>query len=214
MEHRAGIPGACSQTLQEDALFFYLQRGPQQRQKKRKKRAPVHSFPKKTACSSYVQPWLVAVGSWRLVAVGGWRLATGGWWRLVVVGGGWWLVIGGWWRLAVAGSWRLVAAGGWWRLVVGVWWRLVVGGWWLAVGGPLGRSLRAVPNKKKISLLKDPPVYLPDGIMLFIIPPGCIIFIATPSPTLGDKQLCVTQSMQHVTSSFKNYLAVLTLATR
>ena len=48
------------------------------------------NFVKKTACSSYVQPWLVAIG--------GWRLATGGWWRLVVVGGGWW------WLVAV-GDW-------------------------------------------------------------------------------------------------------------
>ena len=38
------------------------------------------SFAKKTACSSYVQPWWVAIGGWRLVAIGGW------WW-LVVVGG-------------------------------------------------------------------------------------------------------------------------------
>ena len=65
------------------------------------------SFCKKTACSSYVQPWLVAIG--------GWRLATGGWWRLVVVDGGWWLVIGGWWRLAVVAGWRL-AVGCRWRL--------------------------------------------------------------------------------------------------
>ena len=91
----------------------------------------MHSFPKKTACRSYVQPWLVTIG--------------GGWWRLVVVGGGWWLVIDGWWQLAVVGSWRLVAAGGWRRLaVVGGCRRLAVGGgWWLPVGGPLGRSLRA-----------------------------------------------------------------------
>ena len=110
--------------------------------------------PKKPAGTPCAQPWLVAVG--------GWRLATGGWWRLVVVGGGWWLVIGGWWRLAVVGSWRLVAAGGWRRLVTGGWWRLVVGGWWqlavdgswrLAVGGPLGRSLRAVLSTKKKNLV-------------------------------------------------------------
>ena len=43
------------------------------------------------------------------------------------------LAVGGW-RLAV-GDWRLVAVGG---------------GWWWAVDGPLGRSLRAVLNKKKI----------------------------------------------------------------
>ena len=51
---------------------------------------------KKTACSSYVQPWLVAVSGWRLVAIGGWRLAVGGW-RLPVGGGWWWLAaVGGW----------------------------------------------------------------------------------------------------------------------
>ena len=83
-------------------------------------------------------------GWWRLAVGGWWRLAVGGWWRLVVFSGGWWLVIGGWWRLAVVGGWRLVAAGGWWRLAAG-------GGWWLAVGDPLGRSLRAVFNQKKIS---------------------------------------------------------------
>ena len=90
---------------------------------------------------------------------GWWQLATGGWWRLVVVGGGWWLAVGGWRRLAVVGSWRLVAAGGWRRLVVGGWWRLAVdGSWRLAVGGPLGRSLRAVlSKKKKIWSLEDPP---------------------------------------------------------
>ena len=44
--------------------------------------------PKKTACCSYVQPWLVVIGGWRL-ATGGWRLvAVGGWWRLMV--DGWW----------------------------------------------------------------------------------------------------------------------------
>ena len=95
----------------------------------RKKSVPEPVFPKKPAGTPCAQPWLVAVGGWRLAAVGGWQLATGGWWRLVVVGGGWRLVIGGWWRLAVVGSWRLVAAGGWQRLVA-------VGGWWLvAVGG-------------------------------------------------------------------------------
>ena len=55
---------------------------------KEKKGAGVRKpqFSKNTACSSYVQPWLV-------VAVGG-------------VGGGWWLVADG-------SSWRLVAVGGW-----------------------------------------------------------------------------------------------------
>ena len=46
-------------------------------------------FPKKPAGTPCVQPWLVAVGGWRLAAIGGWQLATGGWWQLVVVGGGW-----------------------------------------------------------------------------------------------------------------------------
>ena len=69
------------------------------------------SFAKKTACSSYAKPWLVAIGAW--------QLALGGCWRLVAAGGGWWLPIDGWCGL-----------------VVGVWWRLAVGGWWLAaVGG-------------------------------------------------------------------------------
>ena len=40
---------------------------------------------------------------------------------------------------------------GWWRLAVGGWRLVAVGGWRLAVGGPLGRSLRAVLNKKKKS---------------------------------------------------------------
>ena len=98
-------------------------------------------FPKKPAGTPCVQPWLVAVGGWRLAAIGGWQLATGGWWRLVVVDGGWWLVIGGWWRLVVVGGWSR------WRLAVG-------GSWRLAVGGPLGRSLRAVLNKKKPGSLR------------------------------------------------------------
>ena len=91
--------------------------------KRENKSVPVHSFPEKTACSSYGQ------------TVGGWRL--------VVVGGGWWLVIGGgWWRLVVVGGWRLVAAGGWrWQLVaVGGWWESAVSGWWslgaVLKGGP------------------------------------------------------------------------------
>ena len=103
-----------------------------------KKSVPEPVFPKNPACTPCAQPWLVAVGRWRLAAVGCWQLATGGWWQLVVVGGGWWLVIGGWWWLVVVGSWWLVAAGGWRRFVVGSWWRLVVGGWRLVVpwGGP------------------------------------------------------------------------------
>ena len=88
--------------------------------REKKNSVPKWQFCKKTACSSYVQPWLVAIGGWRMVAVGGC----------------WW-VIGGWWRLAVVGGWRLVGAGGWWRLAVGGGWRLVaVGGWlWVVSGG-------------------------------------------------------------------------------
>ena len=101
---------------------------------KEEKSVPVHSFPKKVCRHTVCWRW----------AVSGWWLATGSWWRLVVVGGGWWLMaVGSGWQLAVGGGWRLVAVGGWWRLAVG-------GGWWLAVDGPLGRSLRAVLNKKKI----------------------------------------------------------------
>ena len=100
-------------------------------------------FSKTTACSSYVQPWLVAIGGWRLVEIAGWRLAVGGWRRLAAVGGSWQLVMGGWWRLAAVDSWQLVAVGGWRRLVAVGGWRLaaVGGSWRLAVGGPLRRSL-------------------------------------------------------------------------
>ena len=80
-----------------------LLRGVLKRERK-KKSVPIHRFPQKTACNSYLQPWLVVVGGWRLVAIGDRQKAAGGWWRLVVVGG---------WRLAaVGGSWRLVAVGG------------------------------------------------------------------------------------------------------
>ena len=68
-------------------------------------------FSKTTACSSYVQPWLVAIGGWRLVEIAGWRLAVGGWRRLAAVGGSWQLVMGGWWRLAAVDGWRLAAVG-------------------------------------------------------------------------------------------------------
>ena len=54
----------------------------------RKKSVPKGSFAKKTACSSYVQQWLVATGGWRLAAIGGWRLVAGGGRRLAV-GGPW-----------------------------------------------------------------------------------------------------------------------------
>ena len=89
----------------------------------RKKTVPEHGFSKTTACSSYVQPWLVAIGGWRLVEIagGGWRLAVGGWQRLAAVGGSWQLVMGGWWRLAAVDGWRLVAVGGWRLVAVGGW---------------------------------------------------------------------------------------------
>ena len=100
----------------------------------------VFRFPKKarghSMCSTMVG------GSWRL-AVGGWRLAA--------VGGGWQLATGGWWRLVGVG-------GGWWRLAVD-------GSWRLAVGGPLGRSLRAVLSKKKKSRpLRTPLVWALNGV--------------------------------------------------
>jgi hypothetical protein len=47
----------------------------------KKKSCPVPVFPKKPAGTPCAQPWLVAVGGWRLAAVDGWQLATGGWWR-------------------------------------------------------------------------------------------------------------------------------------
>ena len=100
-------------------------------EKKEKKLFRDMVFSKTTACSSYVQPWLVAIGGWRLVEIAGWRLAVGGWWQLAAVGGSWQLVMGGWWRLAPVDGWRLVAVGGWRRLAVG-------GSWRFAVGGPLG----------------------------------------------------------------------------
>ena len=85
-------------------------------------------------------------------------MAVDGGWRQLVVGDWWLMVVSNGWRLAVGGGWRLGAVGGWGQWAVGGWWRLVsVGGWWLAVDGPLGRSLRAVLNKKKISVPKDRP---------------------------------------------------------
>ena len=62
---------------------------------KKKKSVPEPVFPKKPAGTPCAQPWLVAVGGWRLVAAGCWRR----------------LVAGGWWRLAVDGSWRLAVGG-------------------------------------------------------------------------------------------------------
>ena len=47
-------------------------------------------FSKTTACSSYVQPWLVAIGGWWRLPVGGWRLAAvGGSWRQLAAVGSW-----------------------------------------------------------------------------------------------------------------------------
>ena len=106
--------------------------------KREKKSVPERQFCKRTACSSYVQPLLVAIGGWWLV-VGDWRLMAvgGGWWRVVV--GDWWLVaVGSGWRLAVGRRWRLAVGGSWWRLAVG-------GGWWLVVGGPFGAALKGGP---------------------------------------------------------------------
>ena len=77
-----------------------------------------------TACSSYVQPWLVAIGGWQLVEIAGWRLAVGGWRRLAAVGGSLHLVMACWWRLEAVHGWRLIAVDGWRRLSVGGWWSL------------------------------------------------------------------------------------------
>ena len=94
--------------------------------------------------------WRLAVGGWRL-AVGGWRLAVGNWW-LVAVGGGWRrLVVGDWWLVAVGSSWQLAVGRRWRTAAVGGWRLVALGGWQLAVGGPLGRSLRAVLSQKKKS---------------------------------------------------------------
>ena len=45
------------------------------------------NFAKKTVCSSYRQPWLVAIGGWWLAIGGWWRSAVGGWRRLAVLRG-------------------------------------------------------------------------------------------------------------------------------
>ena len=47
---------------------------------------PKLQFCQKTACSSYVQPWLVAICGWRLAVGGDWWFAVGGGWRQLVVG--------------------------------------------------------------------------------------------------------------------------------
>ena len=46
-------------------------------------------FSKTTACSSYVQPWLAAIGGWRLVEIAGWRLVVGSGWRQLAAVGSW-----------------------------------------------------------------------------------------------------------------------------
>ena len=106
--------------------------------KREKKSVPKHSSPKKTVCSSYVQPWRMAVGGWRLAVGGDWRLAVGHWW-VVAVGGGWRrLVVGDWWLVAVGNGWRLVIGRRWQLAAVGGWQLVAVGGWQLVVpwGGP------------------------------------------------------------------------------
>ena len=79
-----GVEGPPGRSLAGKKLFWYM------------------VFSKTTACSSYVQPWLVAVGGWRLVEIAGWRLA-----------------VGGWWLAAVGGSWRQLAVGDGWLVAVG-----------------------------------------------------------------------------------------------
>ena len=54
-------------------------------EKRKRKKVPLHSFPKKARRHTMCWRW----------AVGDWQLATGGWWQLVAVGGGRWrLVVG------------------------------------------------------------------------------------------------------------------------
>ena len=90
--------------------------------------SPLQRQHKRTLAGTFSAWW-----SWDLLYFKGWQLAAGGGWRRLVVGD-WWLVGSGGWRLAVGGGWRL------------------------AVGGAWGWSFRAVLNKKKIRLLKDPPL--------------------------------------------------------
>ena len=117
---------------------------------KKKKVFLYPGFPKMNGGTQCVGGGRLAVGDWRLVAV------CGGWWWLTAVGG-WGLVVDGGWSLLAVGGWSLLAVGGW-RLAVGAGLRLATGGGrWLAVDGPLGRSLRAVLNKKKTSVPKDRP---------------------------------------------------------
>ena len=147
----APVPWGGGGTEELNPTFFHrpspLSGGSLTEKKKGKKSVPEPVFPKKPGGTPCAQPWLVAVGGWRLAVGGGWRLAVGNW-RLVAVGGGWrrlvvgdrWLVaVGNGWQLAVGRRWRLAAVGGGWWLAVGAGWRLMgVGGWQLVVpwGGP------------------------------------------------------------------------------
>ena len=79
--------------------------------KRGEKSVPERQFCKKTACSSYVQSWLVANGGWRLVVGGGWWLVIGGWRRLAVVGG-WWRLVVPWGGLSKSSSLRTPLGGG------------------------------------------------------------------------------------------------------
>ena len=113
--HAGPTRHACSATHWALGCFG---RGPggSLREREKQKSVPIHSVPKKTACSSYVQPgwWRLAVGGWWGLAVGGgWRGLVVGDWSLVAVGSGWRLVVGRRWRSAAVGGWRLVAVGGW-----------------------------------------------------------------------------------------------------
>ena len=92
-------------------------------------------FPKKPASNPCVQPWLVAVGTWRLAVTSGWRLvAVGGGWRRLVIGDWWLVAVDSGWQLAASPRWRVAAVSdGWWLAVAGGGWLAGVGGWRLAV---------------------------------------------------------------------------------
>ena len=99
------------------------------------KRKKCSGFPKKPAGTPCAQPWLVAVGGWRLAVGGGCRLAIANW-RLVAVGGGWRrLVAGGWWLEAVGSGWQLTVGRRWRLAAVGGWRLVAVGGWRLVAVG-------------------------------------------------------------------------------
>ena len=67
------------------------------------KSVPERHFCKKAACTSHVQPWLVAIGGWQLVLVGGWWLAVGD--KRLVVRDCWVGTVGSGWRVAVGDTW-------------------------------------------------------------------------------------------------------------